>query len=261
MLRSLAVSLFICAIFASTTPLSAAENFSRGSSDETKIVLSFDAGSTDKGANEILDILREHEIRTTVFVTGDFIRRYPDVVRRIVSDGHEVGNHTATHPRFTTYAKNRKQTTLPHVTRELVHRQLEEAEKLFLETTGVPMSKYWRAPYGEHNVEIRGWAAELGYVHVGWTSGPKVNLDSLDWVTNPRSPRYLSGRNVADRLIRFALTEESLNGGIILMHLGTDRPEDQRVAKSLPRLIDELRKKGLRFVTVSELEADNSDAG
>jgi len=69
---------------------------------EKKIVLSFDAGSTDRGAAEILDALRGRGIRTTVFLTGQFIRRYPELARQIASDGHEVGNHTFDHPHLTT---------------------------------------------------------------------------------------------------------------------------------------------------------------
>lgn len=259
--RSSCALLLLCLALPSLAIASPPESITRGLRTSSDVVLSFDAGSTDRGAGEILDILRQHEIRTTIFVTGHFIRKYPDLVRRIVEEGHEVGNHSFSHPRLTTYAKNHRQTTRAGVTRELVQQELRDTEQLFAEVTGVQMSKYWRAPYGEHNAEIRQWAAELGYVHIGWTSGADVNLDSLDWVTDRSSPRYMPGQKITERLIRFASNETSLNGGIILMHLGTDRQESQRVTATLDDFIIDLQKKGFRFVKVSELESKLRDAG
>ena len=218
---------------------------------EKKIVLSFDAGSTDRGAAEILDALRGRKIRTTVFLTGQFIRRYPELARRIASDGHEVGNHTFDHPHLTTYAVDGRQRTRPGVTEAMVHHELEETASLYREVTGSPMASLWRAPYGEANDEILAWARSAGYRHVSWTHGEGRNMDALDWVSDPDSPRYRTSDRVISRLLASARP-----GSIILMHLGSEREDP--VAGHLPRLLDTLSSEGYRFSTASELIASGA---
>lgn len=230
------------------------ESFTRGPIERPEIVLSLDAGSSDQGALDILTTLRRYRIRTTIFLTGEFIRRYPGVVREIVADGHEIGNHTFSHPRLTTFATNRRQLTLSSLSKEAFQSELRRTADAFRDVTGGEMSKFWRAPFGEENSEIRGWAAELGYLHVGWTRGRRYNLDSLDWVVDQRSPIYHPPERLARRLLDFDTANgTTLNGGIILMHLGSDRREDQSLARALPIMIEELRERGFRFVKVSRL--------
>lgn len=215
-----------------------------GPRDRRDILVSFDAGSTDRGATQILDALRARGIRTTVFLTGDFIRRSPELARRIAQDGHEVGNHTDTHPHLTTYAENGRQATRPGVDRAFLAKELERTARLFRDTTGRAMAPVWRAPFGEHNPEIRRWAAGEGYWHVGWTGG-RAGLDGLDWVTDPASPSFRS----ADKVVAL-LVQRAENGGIVLLHLGSDR--DVPVASRVPALLDGLAARGFRFVRATE---------
>ncbi|HVR44000.1 MAG TPA: polysaccharide deacetylase family protein [Thermoanaerobaculia bacterium] len=230
------------------------ESFTRGPADRSEVVLSFDGGSNTTGAIAILDLLRERAIRTTIFLTGEFIERNPDLVRRVVADGHEVGNHTWSHPHLTSFSKTRRHGTLPNVSRDFLHAELRRTADAFRDATGREMAPFWRAPFGEENSEIRGWAEELGYLHVGWTHGRRYNLDSLDWVSDQRSPIYFDPEQLADRLIRFGEANgTTLNGGIVLMHLGSDREENERLDKALPRLIAGLEERGMRFVKVSEM--------
>lgn len=210
-----------------------------GPRDRREILVSFDAGSSDRGARQILDALRDRGIRTTIFLTGDFIRRSPDLARRISEDGHEVGNHTDTHPHLTTYALNGRQATRPGVDRAFLARELGRTARLYRETTGKAMAPVWRAPFGEHNPEIRRWAAEEGYWHVGWTGG-RAGLDSLDWISDPSSPAYRS----ADKVVAL-LVSRAENGGIVLLHLGSDR--DVPVASRIGALFDGLTGRGFRF--------------
>ena len=221
--------------------------------EEKPIVVSFDAGSSDRGAAEILDALRGRGIRTTIFLTGQFIRRYPELTRRIAEDGHEVGNHTWDHPHLTTYAADGRQTTRPGVTEESVRDELLRTASLYRETTGRGMAPLWRAPFGEENAEIRQWALRAGFAHVSWTHGGASSLDALDWVSDPGSPRYRSSERVISRLLASARP-----GGIILMHLGSDR--DDPVGGHLPRLLDTLASEGYRFSTASELIASGNAA-
>ncbi len=209
-------------------------------------MLSFDAGSSDRGANEILDALRNRSIRTTVFLTGEFISRYPAVARRVAEDGHEVGNHTFTHPHLTLFASGGGQKLRPGVTEDFLREELRRTAEAYEKTTGRKMAPIWRAPFGEENAEIRAWAASAGYAHVSWTHGTGESLDSLDWVSDEASPRYRSSRRVIDRLLAAARP-----GGIILMHLGSERKGDP-VGREVPRLLDGLAAEGYRFATATE---------
>ena len=219
-------------------------DMSIGPRDRREILVSFDAGSSDRGALQILDALRDRKIRTTIFLTGDFIRRSPELVRRIAEDGHEAGNHTDTHPHLTTYALNGRQATRPGVDRGFLARELGRTARLYRETTGRAMAPVWRAPFGEHNPEIRRWAAEEGYWHVGWTGG-RAGLDSLDWISDPSSPAYRS----ADKVVAL-LVSRAENGGIVLLHLGSDR--DVPVASRIGALFDGLAGRGFRFCRATE---------
>lgn len=232
-----------------------ADNISRGNLSRKEIVLTFDGGSEDGSCDAILEALRQNHIRTTIFLTGDFIKTYPEKTRQIAAE-HEVGNHTYNHEHLTTYAQDSTQRTAPSVTREEFQDQLRKTEEIFYQTTGKKMTPIWRAPYGEHNVEIRRWAAELGYVHVAWTSDPKThqNLDSLDWVPGPETPGYFPAMLIKDRLLSFNQNEqEQANGGIILMHLGTQRKASDQLVTYLPEIIKTFRQRGYNFITASQL--------
>ena len=231
------------AAVAGTTP----PDLTRGPSDRREILVSFDGGSSDRGASEILDALSGRGIRTTVFLTGEFIRRYPTLVRRIAADGHEVGNHTDTHPHLTTFAADGRQVTRPGVDRAFVVGELARTARLYRDTTGRAMAPLWRAPFGEHNAQIRKWAAEQGYWHVGWTGG-RGGLDGLDWISDPGARGYQS----ADALLR-RLVRRAENGGIVLLHLGSDRSEP--VAGRIDILLDGLRGRQFEFAKASEFLA------
>lgn len=231
------------------------EDLSRGSLEVRQVALTFDADSEASGAEAILEALRTRGLRSTMFLTAGYIRKYPELVRRIVADGHEVGNHTKTHPHLTSYAQDGRQATLPHVTREFLRAELRAAEEAFRQVAGRPLAPLWRAPFGEHNAEIRAWAAEAGYRHVGWTrdAASREDLDTRDWVADPASPMYRSSREIRERVLRFgAGNGHGLNGGIILMHLGTQRRRDPAHAR-LPEILEALAAGGYRLVTVSEL--------
>jgi peptidoglycan/xylan/chitin deacetylase (PgdA/CDA1 family) len=227
-----------------STPFLRIPDLTRGPADRREILVSFDAGSSSRGARDILDALRLRGVRTTVFLTGEFIRHYPDLARQIAADGHEVGNHTDTHPHLTTYASDGRQATRSGVDRSYLAAELARAAHLYRDATGREMSPIWRAPYGEQNAEIRTWAAEAGYWHVGWTGG-RAGLDGMDWVSDPAARAYRSSERVVARLIANAE-----NGGIVLLHLGSDR--DDPVAPRVPELLDGLLTRGFRLVKASE---------
>ncbi|HJV23609.1 MAG TPA: polysaccharide deacetylase family protein [Holophagaceae bacterium] len=217
-------------------------NLTHGDRSQRRILLSFDGGSNNEGAAEILDALRARGIRTTLFLTGTFIRKFPALVRRMAAEGHELGNHTTHHPHF---APNMKRD--PQWTREKVQEELLSADRALVELLGRPMDPVWRAPYGEHTVEIRRWAEELGYRHVGWSEG----ADSLDWATPKERKLYRSGDAILQRL-QVRLQKDG-GGLIVLMHLGSERDEKDRPAAKLGAFLDQARAGGWTFVTAGEL--------
>ncbi len=213
----------------------------------------FDAHVETEGAEELLALLRERQVHVTIFVTGTFARRHHELLRQAVRDGHEIGNHTYSHPHLTTWASNHRHDTLPGITRERLQDELLRTAAAIRSATGRDPAPLWRAPYGEHNAEIRGWAAELGLTHVGWTHGCGDALDALDWVEDPGSRRFMGAEAMARRLLSFEnRCGIPLEGSIVLMHLGSSRP-DMPLLEALPIILDEADRRGIRAVPVSEM--------
>ncbi|MBC8184471.1 polysaccharide deacetylase family protein [candidate division KSB1 bacterium] len=237
------------------TPSFLAKDFSRGSLKESKIAFTFDGDYLDNITEEILDILKQENVKCTMFVTGRYMRRYGELIKRMIAEGHEVGNHTWTHPHLTTFEENRRHHTNPAIEKELVQHELLKTSELFYRVTGEQMKPYWRAPFGEHNAEIRKWAAEAGFRQIGWTVGKdwKNGMDALDWVADTTASYYYTSDEIAEKIISFGDGKMyGANGAVILMHLGSLRKGDYPHLK-LPFIIRELKKKGYELVTISEM--------
>ncbi len=227
--------------------------------DTNGIAITFDGGWRADHADEILRTLREHGKRTTFFLTGQFLQNHPEITRRIVAAGHEVANHTWGHPHLTTFAENQRHQTRPEIDRQRLQWELLRTEQLFYRITGQSMVPLWRAPYGEINEEIEQWARDLGYRHVGWTvrGGRDRSLDTLDWVSDPAHELFVSGEEMARRIIRLAGSSD-FSGGIVLMHLGGyERPDP--VHHHLGVVIRQLRDDGIPTMTVGELLRHQQD--
>jgi peptidoglycan/xylan/chitin deacetylase (PgdA/CDA1 family) len=162
-------------------------------------------------------------------------------VRRIDREGHEIGNHTMDHPHFAPGGRRD-----PRWTKERFQRQLLQADELLLKLLGHPMDSYWRAPYGENTAELRTWAEELGYRHVYWSEG----ADTLDWATVKERKLYHTGDAILDRL-HSRMGRNDGDGLIVLMHLGSGRPESDRPARVLGPFLDKALDEGWNFVTIS----------
>ena len=220
-------------------------NLTRGPGGLKRMMLSFDGGSSAEVATEVLDLLKARGVRTTFFLTGAFIQRYPALVKRMAAEGHELGNHTMNHPHFAPGMRRD-----PKWTRERVQHELLEADATLVRLLGRPMDPFWRAPYGEHTVEIRRWAEELGYRHVGWSEG----ADTLDWA-GPKDRRlYRSGEAIVARLQQ-RLGRDG-DGLIVLMHLGSARELGDRPTEGLGAFMDRARKEGWTFVSAGTILHD-----
>jgi len=212
-------------------------------------VLTFDAAWSSDGAEEILDELGNLGVRATFFLAGCFVKEHPAIARRIIEEGHEVGNHTFSHAHLTRYAEDGSQSSLPEVTRISLDIELESARREFEEATGRQLAPIWRAPYGEINAELIAWARQVGYTHVGWSSG----LDTLDWVSDQAHRLYRPPGAAARRVLALLARREPREGpAVILMHLGSDRPPVERFGRELPSVIRGAERLGYRFVTASQ---------
>ncbi len=221
----------------------------RADTSKRDVLLTFDGGSNANSTPAILDILKREKIHATMFLTGQFMRRYPDLVRRIVKEGNTVGNHTFSHPHLTSYSFNARQSTLAGVTSDFLAGQLRRANEVFRLITGKNMAPFWRAPFGEFNRQIVSWAAEAGYRNVYWTP----HLDTLDWVADVKKSIYHSPQFILRRLLRHADRQPyGLNGGVILMHLGSERPQSQRLDVVLDQIIEGLKERSYTFTTVDK---------
>jgi len=228
-------------------------DYSRGSRSVPELSLTFDAGGQAGYAAAVLEILRERKVKTTMFVTGQFIEQNPEVVRQMVEDGHEVGNHTYSHPHLTTFESNYHQWTMPGVSREILQKELLTAARLFKEVTASEMSHFWRAPYGEQNPELRRWAEEVGYYHIDWSRDSNNSYDTLDWLSDVKNNYYKSPEQIRRQLIDLDRNSpQALNGAIVLMHISTERGKDYP-DKVIAPAIDALSTKGYKLVKVSQL--------
>jgi len=232
-------------------------SFDNGAVEKKLVALTFDGGGQASAAFDILDTLASRNVKATMFLTGQFMQRKADVVRRIISAGHEIGNHTYSHPHLTSFVQDHTQSTLSSVNESFLARELTRTDSIFQALFGARLSPLWRAPYGDRNGTICAWAQRAGFLHIGWGQGRtwRKNLDSNDWMPSEATAGYHTPQDVFDKIIGLAKESPSgINGGIILMHLDTVRPQrEQQVHLILGRLIDTLGTLGYRFVTVSEL--------
>jgi peptidoglycan/xylan/chitin deacetylase (PgdA/CDA1 family) len=230
-------------------------HFTRGSPDLPYVSLTFDGDSHPGDVASILDVLGRASITATFFLTGDFVEKYPEATRAIGAAGHEVGSHLYRHVHLTTWEQNRRHDLTPGITRAALHDLLRRNEAAYRRATGGQMVRLWRAPFGETNPVLNAWAAELGYRHVAWTRdrARERSMDSLDWVSDPSEPRYLTAAQILDRLLSFDNGRAGgANGAIVLLHTGSLR-RTERAWKILADFITGMRGRGYCFVSVSRL--------
>ena len=129
-----------------------------GDTTEKVIYLTFDAGYENGCTAQILDALKKHNVSATFFLVGNYLEKNPDLVRRMVAEGHTVGNHTMHH-----YDMSRISDPAAF------QKELEDLEKLYEQTVGEPMQKYYRPPQGIYSEENLRQAKNLGYKTVFWS--------------------------------------------------------------------------------------------
>lgn len=193
-----------------------------GNTAEQVIYLTFDAGYENGSTERILDILKKHEVKAAFFLVGNYIEKNADLVRRMVEEGHLVGNHTMHHYDMSKLTEE-----------EAFRNELTDLETLFQKTTGKDLPKFYRPPqgiYSENNLKM---AQNLGYKTVFWS------LAYMDW-DNDKQP---SPEQAFDKLI-----PRIHNGAVVLLH-STSKTN----AEILDELLTRWKEMGYSFGTIDTL--------
>ncbi|MCL1950088.1 MAG: polysaccharide deacetylase family protein [Turicibacter sp.] len=183
-----------------------------GSPDEKVVYLTFDAGFENGNMPAILDALKNEGAPALFFLTGHFMETHPELVKRMVDEGHLVGNHTYHHPDLT------------KVSREKFNQELRLMEEKYKEITGLEMVRYLRPPEGHFNQQMLDWAKEEGYYTILWS------LAYVDWKTDQQKGERHALDQVMGRIHP---------GAIILLH---STSSDN--GKAMDDILKAIREKG-----------------
>jgi peptidoglycan-N-acetylglucosamine deacetylase len=196
--------------------------FHSGSSANKEVALTFDDGPDNHYTPEILDILKQSGVRATFFVIGVHAQTYPDILRRMVNEGHAIGNHTWDHPDLVT------------VSSEQIRSELNRTDDALDSILGYNPALF-RPPFGAVSVRVVNQVASLGYKIIDWS------VDTRDWTGAPPS------------VILQRVQAEVHPGGIILEHCAGGNVDLRNTVNALPQIISLLKKQGFQFVTVPDL--------
>jgi peptidoglycan-N-acetylglucosamine deacetylase len=183
------------------------------------IALTFDDGPWPNTTGQVLDILKKNNVKATFFIVGRQVQTYPQILKRIVADGHALGNHSWSH-QYHRYDSAG------------AAREIDQTTQLVYKLTGIK-TVLFRPPGGILNNGLAAYAQQKKYAVVMWSA------DSLDW-------RYGRPATLTDRVLK-----EASAGGIVLMHDGGGNRS--KTVQALPQVIAQLKKRGYTFVTVPEL--------
>lgn len=188
-----------------------------------QIALTFDDVPDPRFTPKILDVLKRYNVKATFFLVGSRAAKHPALVRRIVREGHSIGNHSYSHPQFS------------KLDLQSFRKQILRSEETISGITGI-RPRLIRPPYGDVTEQQLKWAAANGYTFINW------NVDSEDW-------KGLSAAQVKANILPHAG-----RGAIILQHGGGGAGSDLKgTIQALPDIINNLRQRGYSFVTVPQL--------
>lgn len=193
-----------------------------GNTEEKVLYLTFDAGYENGCTAQILDALKANDVPAAFFLVGNYIEKNPDLVRRMVGEGHIVGNHTMHHYDMSKLSD-----------KAAFSKELTDLEALYRDTVGAEMPKFYRPPQGIYSEENLKMAQELGYKTVFWS------LAYVDWKNDSQPTKEEAFAKLLPR---------THNGAVVLLH-STSKTN----AEILNELIGKWKEQGYRFGTVEEL--------
>jgi polysaccharide deacetylase family sporulation protein PdaB len=185
--------------------------------DDKVVALSFDAAWGNEQTQQLIDILAEYNVKTTFFVVGDWVGKYPESIKALHDAGHEVMNHSDTHAHMAKLSK------------DAIRKEVKDCNDKIAAITGV-VPKLFRAPFGEYNNQVIQTVREMGMYTIQW------NIDSLDW-------KDLTPSQMLSRII-----PKVVPGSIILFHNGGKYTPDV-----LPSILRTLVNDGYKIVKISEI--------
>ena len=193
-----------------------------GNTDEKILYLTFDAGYENGCTEKILNVLKKHDVKAAFFLVGNYIEKNADLVRRMVAEGHIVGNHTMHHPDMSKLSDP-----------ESFSKELQDLESLFKNVTGKEMPKFYRPPQGTYSEDNLKMAQKLGYKTVFWS------LAYVDWNNDSQPTAQYAFSKLLPR---------THNGAVVLLH-STSKTN----AEILDELLTKWKAAGYRFETVDQL--------
>lgn len=193
-----------------------------GDNTEKVIYLTFDAGYENGNTEAILDALKKHHAPATFFVVGHYLESAPEIVKRMVAEGHSVGNHTYHHLDMSKIGD-----------KKAFQKEMEEVSKLFTQITGKEITMYYRPPQGKYSVENLKMAKGMGYKTFFWS------LAYVDWYQDKQPSKEEAFQKLIGRIHP---------GAIVLLHSTSETN-----GKILDELLTEWEKMGYRFLPLSEL--------
>jgi len=206
----------------------------RGPRDKKEVVLTLDDGPHGQCTIDELAAMKAAGIKATFFVVGKQMVKYPDLVKQMIDEGMEVGNHTETHPRLDT------------LTADGVKKEIEECDANFERITGRRMTLF-RPPGMHENPAILKLIKDLGHQTIGWNTGAQDFMPSKK--DKGVTMEYIESLKATPDQISDRITAHVKNGSIILLH---DQPT---TAAALPKIISTLQDAGYKFVTCAEAMA------
>lgn len=196
-----------------------------GDLNKKELYITFDAGYDNGYTRQILDTLKKHGVKAAFFVVGPFIEENPDLVKRMVDEGHIVGNHSYSHPDM----RDKSQ-------REFL-RELARTEEAFRQVTGRQMPKFYRPPQGKFSLENLKWASRAGYTTVLWSSA------YVDWNTDDQPSQDYAFKKIGQR---------TFDGAVFLLH-----STSATNARILDRQLTKWEARGYEFKNVDSLAQSN----
>ena len=197
------------------------------STEEKVIYLTFDAGYENGNVEKILNVLKEKQVTAAFFVLENIILKNKELILRMIDEGHLVCNHTSKHLDVTKCK-----------TVEEFKAELESLERIFTDTTGRKMPKYFRPPEGKFSEQSMKFADALGYKTIFWS------FAYADWDNNSQ-PKHSAAK---DKIL-----SNLHNGEIMLLH-----PTSATNAAILGEIIDEIKAQGFRFGSLTELRNETA---
>ena len=212
---------------------------------EKKIALVFTGHEFADGANVISKALKKNNVNGSFFLTGDFYRLYPPIARQLQKEGNYMAPHSDKHLLYADWEKR----DLTLVSSYAFEKDLQN-NYLAMEKIGLKIEepRYFIPSYEWYNQEISNWAKEMGVQVLNFTPGTGSNAD----YTTPEMNSYKSSETIYNNILSYE-KENTLNGFLLLIHIGTHPKRTDKFYNRLDDLIKELKSRGYEFVKVDEM--------